>query len=156
MVKKNMESYIISNEFDDDAPAFSANPLGPEATDKMKQGLIKLNIHDLTDYAWKGFKDEQLACGLEEFQIQNGLKVDGYANPGGPTETAMDFALEELKKPGDPARASRISVGLERNVVTNNRQKVDNLMHRDEFGMLPHYMAGPGTARTKARYRPPI
>jgi hypothetical protein len=43
------------------------------------------------------YATEPMIRALEKFQEQNGLKVDGYANPGGPTERAINNRL--LAKP---------------------------------------------------------
>jgi hypothetical protein len=43
------------------------------------------------------YATEPMIRSLEKFQEQNGLKIDGYANPGGPTERAINNSL--LAKP---------------------------------------------------------
>jgi hypothetical protein len=43
------------------------------------------------------YTTEPMIDALEKFQEQNGLKIDGYAKPGGPTERAINNNL--LGKP---------------------------------------------------------
>lgn len=40
--------------------------------------------------------DSDLFAGIKKFQRDNGLKVDGLMRPGGPTERALNDALEDV------------------------------------------------------------
>jgi hypothetical protein len=77
------------------------------------------------------YPTEPMIGALEHYQEQNGLKVDGVANPGGPTERAINNRL--LNKPRgagllyDPPSALSGTVG---NGFENRREDVSSVQRR--------------------------
>lgn len=65
-----------------------------------------------------GFIDEQTDGALRTFQGRNGLRVDGWAGPGGETERTLHEALAEVVRASGPewlafaARAGRAQSGM--------------------------------------------
>ena len=85
------------------------------------------------------YTTEPLVDALEAFQEQNGLKTDGYANPGGPTERAINNRL--LNKPRgvgllyEPLAPIRDTVG---NGFRNERPDVQGVQRMlGGLGYLP-------------------
>lgn len=87
-------------------------PLGPdhvvEPEDILdtKKALMALGYYQPLDGAEPGaWVDRDLFAGIKQFQRDNGLKVDALVRPGGPTEKAMNEALEAA--PNAPANDDR-------------------------------------------------
>lgn len=82
---------------------------------------------------------EPMVEAVENFQKVNGLKVDGYLNPGGPTERAINNQILGkprgaglLYEPVDPIRA-RVGNGME-----NRREDVRAIQRsRGALGLMP-------------------
>jgi hypothetical protein len=61
-----------------------------------KKTLMALGYYQpLDDDAPGAWVDSDLFAGIRQFQRDHGLKVDALLRPGGPTENAMNAALEE-------------------------------------------------------------
>jgi hypothetical protein len=81
-------------------------PLGPdhlvEPADILdtKKTLMTLGYYEPLDGAEPGaWVDNDLFAGIKRFQRENGLKVDALLRPGGPTEAALNEALDEVPPP---------------------------------------------------------
>ena len=59
----------------------------------MKQGLNKLGHYEAPAYGMTPYPDTPMFDGMKAFQKRNGLTVDGYARPGGPTEKTLNSHL---------------------------------------------------------------
>jgi hypothetical protein len=59
----------------------------------MKQGLNKLGHYEAPAYGMTPYPDTPMFDGMKAFQKKNGLTVDGYARPGGPTEKTLNSHL---------------------------------------------------------------
>ena len=102
-------------------PAVSVDP---EDLSKTQSALGRLSYpatpsHDPNpDYVSKPFFD-----GLKAFQKDNGLRVDGIANPGGPTERVLDTRLHEIEtpKPAKPAFSVPTILGTDTRVKGRKR-----------------------------------
>lgn len=77
-------------------------PLGPdylaEPEDILdtKQALITLGYYQPLDGGKPGtWVDNDLFAGIKSFQRDHNLKIDGLVRPGGPTENAINTALED-------------------------------------------------------------
>lgn len=84
-------------------------PLGPdylaEPEDILdaKRALIDLGYYQPLGGEKPGaWVDNDLFAGIKRFQRDHGLKVDGLMRPGGPTEDAINTALED-DQPASPA-----------------------------------------------------
>ena len=85
------------------------------------------------------YATEPMIDALERYQEQNGLKIDGVANPGGPTERSINNRL--LGKPRgvgllyDPPEPIAATVG---NGFENRREDVASVQRRlGALGFLP-------------------
>jgi len=73
-------------------------PLGPAYTMdeddvlKTKVALRDLGHMKKPDYGLTPFPDQPMIDGIRDFQRSHGLKPDGVAKPGGPTERRLDAA----------------------------------------------------------------
>jgi hypothetical protein len=59
----------------------------------MKQALNHLGEYDPPAYGMTPYPDTPMFDGMKAFQKKNGLTVDGFARPGGPTETKLNSRL---------------------------------------------------------------
>ena len=59
----------------------------------MKQALNHLGEYDPPAYGMTPYPDTPMFDGMKAFQKKNGLTVDGFARPGGPTETTLNSRL---------------------------------------------------------------
>ena len=59
-----------------------------------KQALNQLGYYDVPPHRGiDDWTDDAMFKGIRAFQEDNGLKVDGFMRPGGPTETAINASL---------------------------------------------------------------
>lgn len=104
------------------APAGNGQTNDPADIAALDNSLRRIDVYTPPpEYAREPqrYTTEPMIHALESFQEHNGLKVDGYANPGGPTERAINNRL--LGKPKgagllyDPPAplAARVGDGLE-------------------------------------------
>ena len=76
----------------------------PMDTLKVQMGLERLGFMEpREDDTYVSTDSDQLFGAMKDFQKANGLKVDGIANPDGPTHRAMNRALA-ASSAGKPAR----------------------------------------------------
>lgn len=68
-------------------------PVGAEDALAMKRALRGLGAYEATDAEISPLADARMLIGMKEFQRENGIHVDGLAEPGGPTEIVMRSAL---------------------------------------------------------------
>ncbi len=116
---------------------------------KMKRALGALNLYEIPEsYGLTEYSDDAMFAGLEQFQKQNGLQVDGLTRPDGETAKAMDQALsrrgvtaKRLAAPLKPPRTGPIPVEMDHQTVASNRRWVDSLMDKTEFGHMPEFLA---------------
>ena len=110
------------------APAGNGQENDPEDIYALDSALRRTDSYDPPpEYANEPqrYTTAPMIGALETFQAKNGLKVDGYANPGGPTERAINNRL--LDKPRgvgllyEPLTPIRENVG---NGFKNNRDDV--------------------------------
>lgn len=59
----------------------------------MKQALNHLGEYDPPAYGMTPYPDTPMFDGMKAFQKKNGLTVDSFARPGGPTETTLNSRL---------------------------------------------------------------
>lgn len=78
----------------------------PEDVRRTKSALAALGDYAPPDWGLDGFPDRGLFEGLTAFQKRSGLRPDGQANPGGPTETAMRSQLAARRQDPSGARAA--------------------------------------------------
>lgn len=92
--------------------------------------------------------DDSMFNGIKAFQKDNGLKVDGFMRPGGPTETAINAGLAESGNDATAGSSGNVILAAGRrepNVSTSsqipqNQRKPDGspVIRRDS-GMKPSY-----------------
>ena len=71
-----------------------------------KKALMTLGYYEPLDGAEPGaWVDSDLFTGIKQFQRDNGLKADALIRPGGPTEKALNEALDDVSPP--PANDDR-------------------------------------------------
>ncbi len=95
-----------------------------------KKALMTLGYYQPLDGAEPGaWVDRDLFAGIKQFQRDNGLKVDALVRPGGPTEKALNEALEDA--PNAPANDDRPPANDDNpNTALLN---CDSLLGRDRF-----------------------
>ncbi|MCW0235409.1 MAG: peptidoglycan-binding protein [Ferrovibrio sp.] len=65
-----------------------------------KKALMTLGYYEPLDGAEPGaWVDSDLFAGIKQFQRDNGLKADALIRPGGPTEKALNEALDDVPPP---------------------------------------------------------
>lgn len=69
---------------------------------ETKRALSDLGYYDVPPHRGiDDWTDDATFDGIKRFQQDNGLKVDGFMRPGGPTERAMNTSLaDDENKPG--------------------------------------------------------
>ena len=83
-------------------PLVLAGPVGngldddPADVISVKQGLEALGYYRHPGYGITGMIDREATQGLRAFQAANDLKQDGWAAPGGETESGLNAALLRL------------------------------------------------------------
>lgn len=60
-----------------------------------KGTLNQLGYYEVPSFGFTGYPDTPLFEGVERFQKDKGLQIDGIVKPNGPTERAMQRALQE-------------------------------------------------------------
>jgi hypothetical protein len=84
-----------------DAPAGNGQTNDPADIAALDNSLRRIEAYaPPPEYAREPqrYATEPMIRALEKFQEQNGLKIDGYANPAGPTERAINNRLLEKPK----------------------------------------------------------
>jgi lysozyme-like predicted toxin len=107
----NMFGFKLKNVLSASSTANGDDVLG------MKQALNHLGEYDPPAYGMTPYPDTPMFDGMKAFQKKNGLTVDGFARPGGPTETTLnsrlanglnDFSVKRVADfVSDPKKSSR-------------------------------------------------
>jgi hypothetical protein len=127
------------------APVGKGQENNPADVEALDERLRKIGAYSAPpEYADnpQRYATEPMIGALERYQERNGLKVDGVANPGGPTERAINNRL--LEKPrgagllDDSPAALAGTVG---NGFENRREDVANVQRR--LGALNHLPEDP-------------
>lgn len=93
-----------------------------------KRALNQLGYYDIPpDCGFDDWTDDAMFDGIKRFQKANGLKVDAFMRPGGPTETAMNKLLQ--RSAFGPPRAVDLS-SMQQAAMCSCTSSDDN-PHRD-------------------------
>ncbi|MDP6643076.1 MAG: hypothetical protein QGF16_03265 [Rhodospirillales bacterium] len=74
-----------------DAPADQSDTIN------TKYVLQDFGYYVEPDYGMTVYPDQRLFDGIRKFQKDNGLRIDGRMNPGGPTESALNIELRKTQ-----------------------------------------------------------
>ena len=85
-------------------------PINPDDILRTKRVLNKLGHYPIPNHGITDFTDDEMFEGVEAFQRERGLPVDGVMTPDGPTARAINVELRE----GDMAAGTNLA---ERKVV---------------------------------------
>ena len=120
----------------------------PDETDivALKQSLERLGQYEAPNWQKATDYDEGLFKGIEAFQRDRGLKVDGVVNPKGPTAEAIGtelgpkspLVMEKDPRPVPGIRDPRsfpLSVSAE--ARSSNQRSVKAIQHTGKYGLLP-------------------
>lgn len=75
-----------------------SNPMAVTDLKNTKMALHKLGYYTIPPH--RDWTDDSTFNGLESFQRDNGLKVDGLMRPGGPTEASLNRNLMRISSGG--------------------------------------------------------
>ena len=97
----------LSNFFSLKSPVSRTSNANENDVLKTKKALNATGHYTMPDYGVTPWPDTKMFEGLESFQKQNGLKVDGVMKPSGPTARALGDTLSDNGvKPDNSARDS--------------------------------------------------
>lgn len=74
----------------------------------VKKNLNRSGYYDEPDYGMTPYPDKPLFDGIRTFQKDNDLTIDGVMNPGGETETALNWNRIVQSAPPVPPRKPEI------------------------------------------------
>jgi peptidoglycan hydrolase-like protein with peptidoglycan-binding domain len=104
---------------------------------KMKLGLERLGYFKEPGPVFIPGGDDGLWQGMRDFQQDNGLKVDGLADPGGPTVKFMNAALKSAPAPEDLVAASPDINTISADAAASNRRTARSLAKSQDVGDVP-------------------
>ncbi len=119
----------------------------------LKSALIRTGDYARPANGLSAAVDDEMSRGLMRFQYRNGLKVDGAATPGGPTERTLDRALAQptdphpTNAPSDPRRNTQN--GFE-------TRRADGKAQTGLFARTPLRTKPPGQTLTEKREGLPL
>jgi lysozyme family protein len=104
---------------------------------KLKLGLERLGYYEPGPRGFTPGPDDGLWFGLQSYQRDRGLDVDGIAVPDGPTIAAINEDLE--RAPPDSLIVGNFDAPLSPEAVTSNRRTVKALQGFRSIGDLPTF-----------------
>jgi lysozyme family protein len=104
---------------------------------KLKLGLERLGYYEPGQRGFTPGADDGLWCGLESYQRDRGLDIDGVALPDGPTVSAINDELEQA--PATPLILGTFDVPLSAEAVASNQRTVRALQSFRGVGDLPTF-----------------
>lgn len=99
-----------------------------EPSDLMdtKRALNQLGYYDIPpERGIDDWTDHAIFDGIRRFQKDNGLKVDGFMRPDGPTERAMNIKMAAAENDSDWEYAGDVDKNGSRDVTTHGPVKVE-------------------------------
>ncbi|MBF0166654.1 MAG: peptidoglycan-binding protein [Alphaproteobacteria bacterium] len=79
-------------------PLGEAHNVDPQDVLATKKALNRLGYYQLPEHGLHPYPDQSLFDSVKAFQKDEGLRVDGFMRPRGPTEAALDNRLAEVKR----------------------------------------------------------
>jgi len=109
----------------------------------MKNALSALGEYNAPSHGTTAFTDDAMFTGIRNVQRKNGLRVDGVARPGGPTEVVLNAGLaqqsigsETRLNPADRMRQARDQRDRQAEAEREQRERIhDPMSHMFRYGV---------------------